>query len=270
MNKTEPGDDSRKRAEARDKLEELREHPELAGHPGYCLKHLRQYGEPYAWFLLLMKQPQLAPPEEWWNDLYRLSYLPWARLLAAQPQFEKYCPWESVGRRDLVELALLAPEIFARQFPQGNWRDLCAFLTTPEWRQLLIDVPDADRHLDMAAAREKLSDNDWMCVLAYRPQLEKYFDWSQVEKRPSVYWAYLLRRQPQFADRCDWALLEDWQICQILVRQPQFASRCDWSRLKGWQIREILERQPQLKTPELERLIEEDEIWGEYQEDKYR
>ena len=215
----------RKRAEAREKLEELQNHPELAGHPGYDLDVLQREGEPYGWFLLLMTQPQLAPPPEWWNELWRWSSLPWGQLLVAQPQFEKYCPWEAVSRLELVKLALLAPEIFARWFPGGRWRDLCAFLTTPEWRHLLIDVPYAEKHLDMDAVSEKLSSNDWMCILANQPSLEKYVDWSQIVGRPSPYWPYLLRRQPQFADRCDWSLLEPWQIRQILVRQPPLAGR---------------------------------------------
>ena len=236
--------DSDKRARAWEKLERLQSHPELAWHPGYFLDALQRDGEPYAWLLLLMKQPQFAPPRDWWNGLCCWSNLPWARLLAAQPQFEKYCPWASVSRLELVELALLASEIFTRQFPEGRWRDLCPFLTTHEWRQLLTDVPDAEKYLDMDAVGKKLSANDWMCILAYRPQLEKYFDWSPVENSPSVYWARLLCCQPQFADRCD------------------------WSCLKGWQIRQILAKQPQLKTPELERLIEEDEIWEEYLEEK--
>ena len=251
-----------------DKLEALQEHPELADTRGYRLQTLQRKGEPYAWFQLLMKQPQFAPPEEWWNYLWRWSSLPWGRLLAAQPQFEKYCPWESVSRLELVELALLAPDIFARQFPQGRWRDLCAFLTAAEWRQLLSDVPDADKLFDMDAVRKKLSVNDWMCILAYQPQLEKYFDWSQVEGKPSDYWSTLLRRQPQFANRCDWSLLEGWQLTSILVAQPQFADRCAWSLIKWRDIRRILNEQPQLKTPELERMIEEEELWEEYQEEK--
>ena len=190
-----------KRTAVREKLEYLQDHPELAGDPGYDLDALRQDGEPYAWFLLLMKQPQLAPPDDWWNDLWRWSTLPWGQLLAAQPQFEKYCPWESVSRLELVKLALLAPEIFTRHFPEGRWRDLCPFLTAPEWRHLLTDVPDADKHLDMKTVSKKLSSNDWMCILAEQPRLEKYVDWSQIADCPSPYWSYLLRRQPQFADK---------------------------------------------------------------------
>ena len=206
-----------------DKLEALQEHPERADTRGYKLDTLRRKGDPYAWFLLLIKQPQLAPPEEWWSGLWRHSLLPWGRLLAAQPRFEKYCPWEAVSRLDLVELAVLAPELFARKFPQGRWHDLCAFLTTAEWRSLLRYVPDVDRHLDMDAVREKLSADDWMCILAWQPQLEKYFDWSQVEGKTSVYWATLLRNQPQFANRCDWSLLDGWQLSSILAKQPQLA-----------------------------------------------
>ena len=208
-----------------DKLEYLREHPEVADSPGYKLKKLQRVGDPYAWFLLLIDQPQLAPPEEWWSHLRQRGDLPWGRLLAAQPQFEEYCNWETVSRLELVELALLAPELFAHKFPNVRWRDLCAFLTVPEWRHLLMDVPDADKRLDMKTVSKKLSSNDWLCILAEQPSLEKYVDWSQIAGRPSPYWSYLLCRQPQFAEHCAWPLLEAWQIRQILVRQPQFADK---------------------------------------------
>ena len=233
-----------KRIDAREKLEALQSHPELAGYPGYELKNLCQYGEPDAWFLLLMKQPQLAPSQEWWDDLRRWSSLPWGQLLAAQPQFEKYCPWESVSRLELVKLALLAPEIFARQFPGGQWRDLCVFLRTSEWRQLLTDVTNADNYLDMDAVCKKFSTDDWLRILAKQPNLEKYIDWAQIDGCPSPYWPYLL------------------------YRQPQFAIHCDFSQWEGRHISYLLSEHPQLKTPEMEQKIEEDQIWEEYLAEK--
>ena len=39
--------------DAWDKLNELREHPELADTPGYELEILRRDGDPVMWFLLL-------------------------------------------------------------------------------------------------------------------------------------------------------------------------------------------------------------------------
>jgi len=68
---------------------------------------------------------------------------------------------------------------------------------------------------------EKLAPDRWLSVIASQPQLEKYFDWSMVEKKPSLYWDILLRYQPQFACLCDFALLKDWQIKRIRGRQPQ-------------------------------------------------
>jgi len=233
--------------DAWDKLEELREHPELAyTDPEYDLAALRRDADPYAWFLLLAEQPQLAPPSEWWNNLDRLSDLPWGTLLAKQPQFAHHCNWASVSRLELVKLALLSPELFARKFPRGRWQELCPYLTAAEWRCLLRDVPEAVDRLDMDMANEKLSPADWLSLLKIRPQLEKYFDWSRAETCPSVYW-----------------------YC-LLCRQPQFACHCDFSRWEGWQIRELLKKHPQFKTPELERLIEEAEIYEEYREEKDR
>ena len=85
-----------KTREAWNKIDELKKHPELANSPGYEMEELRKAVDPVYWFLLLMEQPQFAPPRDWWFELRHRSDLPWARLLAAQPQFEGHCHWESV------------------------------------------------------------------------------------------------------------------------------------------------------------------------------
>jgi len=73
--------------------------------------------------------------------------------------------------------------------------------------------------------------DEWLHVLACQPQLERYFDWRLVEKKPSLNWDFLLRRQPQFADHCDFAKLRSGQLRRILMKQPQLADRADWSLL---------------------------------------
>ena len=208
------------------KLMNLREHPERAGTPEYDLAELRAADEPTAWFLLLAEQPQLAPPTRWWDALRTRAGLPWARLLAAQPQFERFCRWETVGRGELVKLAMLAPKIFARQFPQGRPHDLYAFLTPCELMNILQEVPGAEDAFDMEEVNAKLTPDIWLNVLSFRPELERYFDWSLVEGQPSLGWDNLLRRQPRFADHCDFSQLKDWQLRRILRKQPQFADRC--------------------------------------------
>ena len=211
--------------DAWDKLKVLKEHPELANTSGYELKNLYAEADPIMWFLLLAEQPQFAPPHDWWFNLRCRTDLPWARLLAAQPQFEAHCHWESVERVELVKLAFLAPELFARKFPQGHWYDLYAFLTPMELVGLLCDVPKTAELLDMEDIAEKLAPDRWLTVIASQPQLEKYFDWTSVEKKPSLYWDELLRHQPQFASHCDFKQLKDWQIRRIQRRQPQLFSK---------------------------------------------
>ena len=204
-----------------DKLKALKEHPELVDTSRCDLNALYADGDPVMWFLLLMEQPQLAPPRDWWFNLRHRTDLPWAWLLATQPQFEVHCHWESVSRGELVKLAFLAPELFARKFPQGHWHDLYAFLSPTELAGLLCDVPQAAELLDMDDVAEKLAPDRWLSVIASQPQLEKYFDWSSVEKKTSLYWDELLRHQPQFASHCDFEQLTDWQIRRIRRQQPQ-------------------------------------------------
>ena len=83
----------------------------------------------------------------------------------------------------------------------------------------------------MDEVNEKLDDSMWLDILACQPRLEKFFDWARVENKPCWSWDFLLRRQPQFADHCDFSLLGRWQIVRILTKQPQFADRCDLSLL---------------------------------------
>lgn len=217
--------------DAWDKLTTLKARPELANTPWYELEELYAADEPVAWFLLLMEQPQFEPPNEWWFALRDRANLPWARLLAAHPEFEGHCFWAAVGRGELVKLAFLAPELFARKFPEGRWHDLYAFLTPHEIMSVLMEVPTADEHFDMDEVNAALTPDMWLNILACRPQLEKYFDWSLVEKKPSMSWDFLLRRQPQFAEHCDFSQLRSDQIRRILSKQPQLIDRCDWSKL---------------------------------------
>ena len=80
--------------------------------------------------------------------------------------------------------------------------------------------------------QRELTPDNWLGVLACQPQLEKYFDWSLVEKKPSMSWDFLLCRQPQFADHCDFSQLSGDQIRHILSKQPQLIDRCDWSKIE--------------------------------------
>lgn len=207
--------------EAWNRIDILKKHPELANSPGYEMEELLKAVDPVYWILLLMEQPQFAPPHDWWFNLRYRSDLPWARLLAAQPQFEEHCHWESVGRGELVKLAFFAPELFVRKFPHGHWQDLYAFLTQMELVGLLCDVPQVANVLDMEDVAARLLPDRWLTVIAYQPQLEQYFDWGLVEKKLSLYWDDLLRHQPQFACHCDFKQLKDWQIRRIRRRQPQ-------------------------------------------------
>ena len=58
-------------------------------------------------------------------------------------------------------------------------------------------------------------------------------------------WAYLLGRQPQFADKCDWSKLDGTDWVSLLVRQPRFADKCDWTKLNGGDWLDLLEVRPE-------------------------
>ena len=185
------------------------------------IKRLQQTEEPAYWFLLLAEYPECAPDSGWWFALRNRCDLPWSQLLAAQPQFEKYCHWESVSRLELMLLAYQAPEIFQRHFPQGRAHDLYAFLTPLEKSYLLAKLPECAEQIDWNEIQAEFEVGEWFCLLADQPQFEVYFDWNKVEKQPNHYWDLLLRKQPQFAIHCDLEQLYPNQRRKLMKHQPQ-------------------------------------------------
>ena len=185
------------------------------------LEFLQESEDPVYWFLLLAEYPEFAPEKKWWFDLRHRSDLPWSKLLAKQPQFEKYCHWESVSRLDLMLLAFKAPELFKRKFPLGRAHDLEAFLTPSEKVHLLIEVPEYADQVDWDELNAGLSIPEWFSLLAYRPQFEIYFDWSTVENKPHACWHILLKKQPQFAIHCDFEQLQVHQRQILLEHRPE-------------------------------------------------
>ena len=172
------------------------------------IKALQQNEVPIYWFLLLAEYPEFAPESDWWFALRNRCDLPWSKLLAAQPQFEKYCHWESVSRLDLMIQAYRAPEIFKRKFPQGRAHDLYAFLTPLEKSSLLSQLPEYAEFIDWSEIDAEFSVGNWFSLLSFQPQFEVYFDWNKVEKQPNHYWDMLLKKQPQFAIHCDFEQLD--------------------------------------------------------------
>lgn len=186
------------------------------------IKALEQNEDPIDWFLLLAEYPEFAPDSDWWFRLYNRCDLRWSKLLARQPQFEKYCNWESVSRLELILLAYRAPEIFQRRFPQGRAHDLYAFLTSLEKSCLLSQLPEYAEFIDWDEINAEFSIGNWFSLLAAQPQFEVYFDWSKVEKQPNHYWDMLLKKQPQFAIHCDLEQLYPNQRRRLLKWRPEF------------------------------------------------
>ena len=147
--------------------------------------------------------------------------LPWSKLLAAQPQFGRYCQWEHVSRLELMLLAYRAPEIFKRKFPQGRAHDLYAFLTPQEKSDLLAELPEFAEQIDWDEINAEFSIGEWFGLLADQQQFERYFDWSKVEKQPNHYWDMLLKKQPQFAAHCDLGQLYPNQRKRLLKHRPE-------------------------------------------------
>ena len=152
------------------------------------IKALQQNEDPIYWFLLLAEYPEFAPDRDWWLKLYDRCNLPWSQLLAAQPQFEKFCHWESVNRLELVLLALRAPEIFQRRFPQGRAHDLYAFLTPMEKIRLMAQHPEYAEFVDWDEIDAALSGGNWFSHLSGQTQFAVCRElYKQIKHQPEIF-----------------------------------------------------------------------------------
>ena len=55
----------------------------------------------------------------------------------------------------------------------------------------------------------------------------------------------LLIKQPQFAAKCDFSILNGYNIASLLSKQPQLSTYCDLDKLEGINWRVLLTNQPQ-------------------------
>lgn len=90
---------------------------------------------------------------------------------------------------------------------------------------------------------------EWARFLRRNPEWADQCDWSRLKKElDAVEWARLLRARPEFADKCDWRRLrkelDGGEWARLLRGRPEFANRCDWSKLGDDDWRSLLEHRP--------------------------
>ena len=61
-------------------------------------------------------------------------------------------------------------------------------------------------------------------------------------------WCLLLRKRPQYADRCDWDKLDGCDWCFLLCDQPQFGEHCQWDKLTKHYWKWLASYQPQFEN----------------------
>ena len=64
---------------------------------------------------------------------------------------------------------------------------------------------------------------EWAAHLRDYPEdADMCYKWDEFDGEA---WLWLLRKQPQFADKCDWSKLNDKNWEELLKVQPQFADK---------------------------------------------
>jgi len=81
---------------------------------------------------------------------------------------------------------------------------------------------DIDTSMSLQGFLDSLDSEHISWGIIYGPSLVKYLREGDWEKLTGEDWRWLLRKQPQFANKCPWEKLDkvDWEC--LLEEQPQF------------------------------------------------
>ena len=182
---------------------------------------------------MLLMQPQLVEK----CDLKLLDGFCWVTLLLkSSPReetcFAKLCEWTKLDGLDWVVLLESRPEYASK----CDWMKI----NEPNISGMRSDRPSVSRGKSRLLLRKKrygystiwslgqeeIRSKIWLRLLKKQPQFADKCDWDKIQPC----WSELLAAQPQFADRCDWDKIQPYWA-ELLAAQPQFAYRCDWATI---------------------------------------
>ena len=186
------------------------------------------------WVKLLAANPDFEKICPWEKLKEELSGWDWAELLSSQPQFADKCPWEKLNGSNWAELLSSQPQ-FADKCP---WEKF----TGKDWADFLCKFP----HDDIICPWEKLNGSNWAELLSSQPQFADKCPWEMLKDELTNHeWTSLLVNQQQFADKCPWEKLAGNNWAWLLINQPQFADKCPWEKLSGQDWADLLRDRPQ-------------------------
>lgn len=84
--------------------------------------------------------------------------------------------------------------------------------------------------------------NPWASLLVENPEFADRCNWGKLDDWD---WSHLLCKRPDFADRCVWEKLGGCAWASLLAEHPKFSDKCAWDKLDGWHWCELLTRRPE-------------------------
>jgi len=190
------------------------------------------------WRRLLKACPQFADKCDW----SKLNGKNWQRLLATQPQFASHCDWSTLDGEDWKGLLISHPQICDK----CDWD----MLDGDAWERILAKRPwlEMVRHV-VTGKWNKLDGCHWAMVLKIFPSLGRRF--GEVRLSSGDWCFFLTNGGPEvfrFAEKCKWSEFGVGEWVWLLAKCPQFADKCDWDMMNkkcpDWDY--LLSEQPQL------------------------
>lgn len=84
----------------------------------------------------------------------------------------------------------------------------------------------------------------WAWITDLRSSPEKALECPYIRRFDGVAWWWILTKQPQLADLCNWQNFNGWDWASLLGFMPQYADKCSWGKLAGRDWRLLLLKRP--------------------------
>ena len=188
---------------------------------------------------MLLMQPHLVEK----CDLKLLDGFCWVTLLLKSPpreesRFAKLCEWPKLDGLDWVVLLESRPKYDSKcDWMKINEPNVYGMLRRGGqllFRRSRLLFGKARYGYSAMSSIWSLGEDEirsklWLRLLKKQPQFADKCEWSKIHPC----WSELLSAQPQFADKCDWDKIQSsWSWSELLAAQPQFAYRCDWKSIR--------------------------------------
>lgn len=166
------------------------------------------------------------------------------KRMSVARNFDAGIEWlEKAANAGSVDAMKYLISAYNRKAFAGTYFDVVASEKGSYWERRL-ELMHSNSKSVREAPRGQCPDQDELDKLCENPELaDKYDKWGDIN---GMVWLMLLRRQPQFIEKCEFEKFDGCDWAWFLSEYPQYADQCDkWDEMDGMPLGVLVNKQPQ-------------------------